>query len=68
MRDRVEVVEGSHGNAGVVDRALDGAEALIWLAPPNTSDTLDGTYRDFTRLATEAIRRHGIAPLPTWLR
>lgn len=61
VRDRVEVVEGSHGDAGAVNRALDGAEALFWLAPPNPSDTLDGTYRDFTRPAAEAIRRHGIA-------
>ncbi len=61
VRDRVEVFEGSHGQAAVIDRALDGAEALFWVAPPNTAGTLDATYLDFTRPAAEAIRRHGVA-------
>ena len=33
--DRVEVIEGSHGQAEVVDRAFAGADAVFWLAPPN---------------------------------
>ncbi len=61
VRDSVEVVEGSHGDAAVVERAFDGAEAVFWVAPPNPSETLDDTYVNFARPAAEAIRRHGIA-------
>ncbi len=61
VRYRVEVVEGSHGDAAVVTRAFDGAEAVFWVAPPNPSDTLDDTYVNFARPAAEAIRRHGVA-------
>ena len=60
VRDRAEIVPGSHGDAAVADRAFDGAEAVFWLAPPNPSETLDGTFLDFTRPAAEAIRRRGV--------
>jgi len=61
VRDQVEVVEGSHGNAAVVDRAFEGADALFWLAPPDVSLTLEQAYLDFTRPAVEAIRNHKVA-------
>ncbi len=61
VRDRVAIVEGSHGDATVVDRAFDGAEAVFWVAPPTPSETLDDTYIDFTRPAADAIRRHRVA-------
>ena len=61
VRDRVEVIEGSHGDAAVVGRAFDGVEAVFWVAPPNPSETLDATYVDFARPAAEAIRRSGVA-------
>ncbi len=57
VRDRLEIVEGSHGDAAVVDRALEGAEAVFWVAPPTPSETLDDTYLNFTRSAADAIRR-----------
>ena len=60
VRDRAEVIEGSHGDAAVVGRAFDGAEAVFWVAPPNPSETLDATYVDFARPAAEAIRRLGV--------
>lgn len=60
VRDRVEIVQGSHGDQAVVDRALDGAAALFWLAPPDVTKTLDEAYIDFTRPAAAAIRRHGV--------
>lgn len=60
VRDQVEVVEGSHGNAAVVDRAFEGADALFWLAPPDVSLTLEQAYLDFTRPAVEAIRNHKV--------
>lgn len=58
---RAEVIEGSHGDAEVIDRALNGADALFWLAPPDTSRTLEEAYLDFARPAVDAIRRHGVA-------
>ena len=61
IRNRVEIVEGSHGDVAVVERAFDGAEALFWVAPPTPFDTLDDTYINFTRPAAAAIRRHGVA-------
>jgi uncharacterized protein YbjT (DUF2867 family) len=61
MRDQVDVVEGSHAEASVLDRALDGAEALFWLVPPDVTKTLDQAYLDFTRPAIDAIRRHKVA-------
>ena len=61
VRDQAEVVAGSHGEAAVVDRAFEGAEAVFWLAPPDPTKTLDEVYLSFTRPAAEAIRRNGIA-------
>jgi uncharacterized protein YbjT (DUF2867 family) len=59
--ERVELVEGSHADQAVVDRAFAGADALFWLAPPNrTAPTLDAVYADFARPAVEAIVRHGV--------
>lgn len=61
VRDRVEVIKGSHGEAGVIERALAGADALFWLVPPEPRDvTLEEHYVDFTRPAAAAIKQHGI--------
>lgn len=61
VRSQVEVVQGSHGDSDVVDRALRGADALFWLAPPNAGSTVEETYLDFTRPAAQAIRRHAVS-------
>jgi uncharacterized protein YbjT (DUF2867 family) len=59
--DRVDVIEGSHGDAEVVDRAFAGADSVFWLAPPNpTSPTMDAVYAGFARPAATAISRYGI--------
>ena len=34
IRERIEVIQGSHGDAEVIDRALAGADAVFWLPPP----------------------------------
>ena len=60
VRDRVEVVEGSHGDAAVIGRALDGADALFWLAPPVPSGTMEDTYSGFARPAADAIKTHDV--------
>lgn len=61
LREHVEVIEGSHGDPAVVDRAFKGAEALFWLIPPDfgTQDVL-ATYVAFSKPACAAIQRHGV--------
>ncbi len=54
--ERVEVVEGSHGDAAVIERACEGAKAVFWLTP-NIADapTLDASFADFARPACRAF-------------
>lgn len=60
-RARIEVVEGSHGDKAVVDKAFDGADTVFWLPPPNPkAPNLEAAYIDFTRPAAEAIKNHGV--------
>ena len=60
-RQRVEVIEGSHGDPAVVDKAFDGADAVFWLTPPDPrADSIDAAYVGFTRPAAEAFSRHGV--------
>lgn len=61
VRERVEVVEGSHGDAAVVDRAFADADAVFWLCPPTPSATPAAATVDFARPGAEAIRRHRVA-------
>jgi len=61
VREHVEVIGGSHGDAGVVDRAFAGAEAVFWLVPPNPqAASVEAAYVDFSRPASEALTRHGV--------
>jgi uncharacterized protein YbjT (DUF2867 family) len=61
VRERVEVVQGSHGDAEVVNRAFAGADAVFWLRPPAPqAPSLEAAYLDFTRPACDAIKRHGV--------
>ncbi len=61
VRDRVQVVRGSHGDASVIDEALAGADALFWLVPPDPhTASVEAAYLDFTRPVCDAIKRHGV--------
>jgi uncharacterized protein YbjT (DUF2867 family) len=60
VRERVEVVTGSHGDAATVERAFAGADAVFWLVPPDSSTTPDAAYIDFTRPAARAFAAHGV--------
>ncbi|WP_242904897.1 NAD(P)H-binding protein [Actinomadura terrae] len=61
VRDRVEVVAGSHGDPDAVDRAFAGADSVFWLVPPDyRAKSLDAAYLDFTRPACEAIVSRGV--------
>ncbi|PRX63154.1 uncharacterized protein YbjT (DUF2867 family) [Nonomuraea fuscirosea] len=59
-RERVEVVTGSHGDAAVVDRAFEGADAVFWLVPPDASLTPEDAWTGFTRPAAKALAVHGV--------
>jgi len=61
VRDRVDVIPGSHGDADVVDRAFAGADAVFWLVPPVArAPGLEVAYSGFTRAAARAFTAHGI--------
>lgn len=61
VRERIEVVTGSHGDADVVNTAFAGADAVFWLAPPNfRAESLDAAYRDFARAACDAFTSQGV--------
>ncbi|MEV7729622.1 NAD(P)H-binding protein [Streptomyces sp. NPDC087917] len=60
VRERVEVVTGSHGDPEVVDRAFEGADAVFWLVPPDASMTPDDAYCGFTRPAAKSLVAHGV--------
>lgn len=62
VRDRVEVITGSHGDPAVADQAFAGAGAVFWLCPPDpASDSVDAAYSGFTRPAAEAFGRHKVS-------
>ncbi|WP_406630773.1 NAD(P)H-binding protein [Amycolatopsis sp. WGS_07] len=60
VRERVEVVVGSHGDAEVVDRAFEGADAVFWLVPPDSTRTPAEGWSGFTRPAAKALAAHGV--------
>jgi uncharacterized protein YbjT (DUF2867 family) len=61
VRQDVEVIEGSHGDPAVVDKAFDGADAVFWLCPPDPhAESIEAAYTGFTRPAAEAFRKHGV--------
>ena len=61
VRERVVVVQGSHGEIDVVDQAFAGADAVFWLVPPDPhADSAEAAYVDFTRPACDAFKHHGV--------
>ena len=61
VRQRVDVVAGSHGDADVVDQAFADADAVFWLVPPNpTAPSLEAAFSGFTEPAAKAFVKHQI--------
>lgn len=57
-----EVVVGSLDDPAVLDRALDGADALFWLTPPSyEAPDVVARYAEFGARAAEAVTRSGVA-------
>ncbi|WP_251096532.1 NAD(P)H-binding protein [Streptomyces sp. Caat 7-52] len=61
VRERVEVVHGSHSDAAVLNEACTGADRLFWLVPPTPqADSVEGHFRDFTEPLCEVIGCQGV--------
>jgi uncharacterized protein YbjT (DUF2867 family) len=61
VRDRVQVIVGSHDDPAVLGQALHGAQGLFWLIPPSMrASSAEEYYLSFARPAVEAIRRHQV--------
>src|SRR6267154_1733333 len=61
IRERIDVVQGSHGEAAFVNKAFAGADSVFWLVPPDPrAKTVDAAYVDFTRPACAAFRAQGV--------
>jgi uncharacterized protein YbjT (DUF2867 family) len=60
-RERVEVIEGSHDDADVVNAGFADADAVFWLCPPNpTAASVHDAYVGFSRPACDAFRTNGV--------
>jgi uncharacterized protein YbjT (DUF2867 family) len=61
VRGDVDIVEGSHGDAAVADKAFAGADAVFWVAPVDPrAPSVEASFAGFTRPAAEAFSRHGV--------
>ena len=61
VREDLDIIEGSHGDAAVADKAFAGADAVFWLTPPDPrAPSVEAAFAGFTRPAAEALTRHGV--------
>jgi uncharacterized protein YbjT (DUF2867 family) len=60
-RERVEVVQGSHSDSGVVNQAFEGADSVFWVVPPDfQANNFETRYADFVRPACEAFKSRSV--------
>jgi uncharacterized protein YbjT (DUF2867 family) len=60
-RQHIELVQGSHSDFDVVNKAFTGADAVFWLVPPAPdAKSVEAAYVDFTRPACIAFKRQGV--------
>ena len=61
VREDLDIVEGSHGDAAVADKAFAGADAVLWVTPVDRrAPSVEAAFAGFTRPAAEAFNRHGV--------
>lgn len=66
LRERAEVVPGSHRDGAVVERAFEGADSVFWLVPADsTAPSVYDAYVGFSMPAADAIVRHGVGHVVT---
>jgi hypothetical protein len=59
-RERVEVVQGSHGDIDLVTKAFAGADSVFWLVLPDPhAESVEADYVGFTRPACDAFKSRG---------
>lgn len=59
--ERVEIVQGSHGDPVVVAEAFAGADAVFWLVPPDPrAASVDAAYSGFAGPAIEVFAAQGV--------
>jgi hypothetical protein len=64
-RERVEVVQGSHGGIDVGTKAFAGADSVFWLVLPDPyAESVEAAYVDFTRPACDALKSQGSGGWP----
>ncbi|MFB9838205.1 NmrA family NAD(P)-binding protein [Actinoallomurus acaciae] len=64
VRERVEVVQGSLDDVGVVAKAFEGAAGVFWLVPPTpAADGMRGPALEFTRTLCEAVESQSVQRL-----
>jgi uncharacterized protein YbjT (DUF2867 family) len=60
-RKRVEIVQGTHSDIDVVNKAFAGADSVFWVVPPDPrAKSVDAAYIDFTRPACDTFKKHGV--------
>lgn len=63
VRAQAEVVQGSHGDADTITKALEGADRMFWLVPPagfRDADSARRYYLEFTRPACQGAASRGV--------
>ncbi|HTK06415.1 MAG TPA: NAD(P)H-binding protein [Ktedonobacteraceae bacterium] len=61
VRERVEIVQGSHSDPDVVTWAFAGADTVFWLVPPDyQAESAEVAFVDFTRPACDAFKSQGV--------
>ena len=61
IREKVEVVVGSHGDPVVTKKAFKNADAVFWLVPPDPkAKSAESAYVDFSRPACESLMAEGV--------
>ncbi|RJY06920.1 NAD(P)H-binding protein [Aurantiacibacter aquimixticola] len=61
IRQKAEVVEGSHSDLSVVEKALIGADSLFWLVPSDiTAHSAEAVYVDFARPVARALENSNV--------
>ncbi|MFD0699000.1 NAD(P)H-binding protein [Paenibacillus sp. GCM10027628] len=61
MRERVEVVQGSHDDIDVVTQAFAGADSVFWLVPPDPrAVSIQSHILNFTLPVCEAVNSQGV--------
>src|SRR5258706_13767262 len=60
VREDLDIVDGSHGDAAVVDKAFADADAVFWLtqAAPRPS-SVEAAFARLTRPPPRAFKMHG---------